>query len=53
MTTADRIDVLSWAPPASSGTVAGDYAGRHRRPETRHFSFRRMFYLARHLARGR
>ncbi|MDQ2748121.1 MAG: hypothetical protein M3Y44_01080 [Actinomycetota bacterium] len=54
MTTADRIDPIyrAWAPTV---VVAGEgtYLGKHRRPGARTFSLRRMFYIARHLNRGR
>jgi len=52
MTTADRIDYRGWAPPV----VAADeetYVGKHRRPGSKSFSLHRIFYTARHLARGR
>jgi hypothetical protein len=53
VTTADRIDPIyrAWAP-----TVVADedkYLGKHRRPGARRLSLHGMFYIARHLKRGR
>jgi hypothetical protein len=55
MATIDRIDpaYAAWTPSAAGLTTeAEDYLGRHRAPEmTRGFSFRQLFYLARHRRR--
>jgi hypothetical protein len=54
VTTADRVDPVgyrAWAPPMA--VADSDYAGKHRRPGGKTFSLHRMFYTARHLARGR
>ena len=40
---------VAWTPGV--GFVADEYAGRHRRPERRVFSLRRLFYVARHRRR--
>jgi hypothetical protein len=59
MTTADRIDSVgyrAWTPSSAPPVVAADeetYVGKHRRPGSKSFSLHRMFYTARHLARGR
>lgn len=43
---------VAWTPGASGvGFIADEYAGRHRRPERRIFSLRRLFYVARHRRR--
>jgi hypothetical protein len=54
VTTADRIDPIyrGWAPTV----VVADpqkYAGKHRRPGGKSFSFHRMFYTACHVRRAR
>jgi hypothetical protein len=53
VTTADRVDPVSyrsWAPTVVADEV---YVGKHRRPGSKTFSLHRMFYTARHLIRGR
>lgn len=54
VTTADRIDPVyrAWAPSVVV-PAARKHVGTHRRPGGRSLSWHRMFYTARHVARGR
>lgn len=51
MTTADRIDFRTWAPPATV-TDEDSYVGKHRLPGRRSLALHRMFYKARHLVQA-
>ncbi len=52
MATVDRIEpaYTPWTPSTSGLGITDDeiYQGRHRKPGAKSFSWRRMFYTARH-----
>jgi hypothetical protein len=51
VTTLDRIDFRTWAPPVSVVDDDAAYLGRHRRAGARALSLLRMFYRPRHRMR--